>query len=151
MWTLSFTLWCTQACESPYTYTCYTTQHFKQLFLKVLRLKCRPGWHSRYSNWLRAGWSRVRTCWNRGFESHRGHGHLSVVSVVCCQVEVSATSWSLVQRSPIDCAASLCVICNHHEWVLHIYIYDISRLRVNNSTLFLLTWRKWWAPNNASK
>ena len=29
---------------------------------------------------------------NRGFESHRGHGYLSVVSVVCCQVEVSATS-----------------------------------------------------------
>jgi len=29
---------------------------------------------------------------------------LSVVSVVCCQVEVSATSWSLVQRSPTDCA-----------------------------------------------
>ena len=29
---------------------------------------------------------------------------------VCCQVEVSATSWSLVQRSPIDCDGSLCVI-----------------------------------------
>ena len=33
-----------------------------------------------------------------------------VVIVVCCQVEVSATSWSLVQRSPTDCGASLCVI-----------------------------------------
>jgi len=32
-----------------------------------------------------------------------------VVSAVCCQVEVSATSWSLVQRSPTDCGASLCV------------------------------------------
>jgi hypothetical protein len=32
------------------------------------------------------------------FESHRGHGCLSVVSVVCCQVEVSSTSWSLVQK-----------------------------------------------------
>jgi len=30
--------------------------------------------------------------------------------VVCCQVEVSATSWSLVRWSPTDCAASLCVI-----------------------------------------
>jgi len=29
-----------------------------------------------------------------------------VVSVVCCQVEVSATSSSLVQRSPTDCGAS---------------------------------------------
>ena len=32
------------------------------------------------------------TCSDLGFESHRGHGYLSVVSVVCCQVEVSATS-----------------------------------------------------------
>ena len=50
-----------------------------------------------------------------GFEptisaDERGHGYLSVVSVVCCQVEVCATSWSLVQRSPTDCAASFCVI-----------------------------------------
>ena len=31
------------------------------------------------------------------------------------------------------------------------HIYDISSLKVNNLTLILLTWRKWWAPNNASK
>ena len=31
------------------------------------------------------------------------------------------------------------------------YIYDTSSLKVNNLTLILLTWRKWWAPNNASK
>jgi hypothetical protein len=30
---------------------------------------------------------------------------------VCCQVEVSATSWSLVHRSPTDCGVSkMCVI-----------------------------------------
>ena len=29
---------------------------------------------------------------------------------MCCQVEVSATGWSLVQRSPTDCGVSLCVI-----------------------------------------
>jgi len=34
----------------------------------------------------------------------------SVVSVVCCQVEVSAMSRSLIQRSRTDCDASLCVI-----------------------------------------
>jgi hypothetical protein len=32
------------------------------------------------------------------------------VCVGCCQVEVSATSWSLVQKSPTDCGASFCVI-----------------------------------------
>ena len=35
--------------------------------------------------------------------------------------------------------------------MLHIYIYDISTLRVNDLTLILLTWRKWLAPNNASR
>ena len=34
---------------------------------------------------------------------------------------------------------------------IYIYIYGISCLKVNNLTLILLTWRKWWAPNNASK
>jgi len=33
---------------------------------------------------------------------------------------------------------------------IYIYIYDISRLNLNDLTLVLLTWRKWWA-NNASK
>ena len=34
---------------------------------------------------------------------------------------------------------------------IYIYIYDISSLRINDLTLILLTWRKWWAPDNASK
>jgi hypothetical protein len=32
------------------------------------------------------------------------------VSVVCCQVEVSATGWSLVQRSPTECGVSQSVV-----------------------------------------
>jgi hypothetical protein len=44
-------------------------------------------------------------------KNHPEHGCLPLVSVVCCQVEVSATSWSLVQRSPTDCGVSqMCVI-----------------------------------------
>jgi hypothetical protein len=31
---------------------------------------------------------------------------MSLVSVVCCQVEVSARGWSLVQRSPTECGVS---------------------------------------------
>ena len=34
---------------------------------------------------------RPLACWECGFESHRGHGCLSLVIVVYCQVEVSAT------------------------------------------------------------
>jgi hypothetical protein len=38
-----------------------------------------------------------------------GHGCSSIMSVVCCQVEVSATRRSLFKRSPTDLGASLCV------------------------------------------
>ena len=58
---------------------------------------CRSQWSRGLSRkyvaarWLRL-WVRIR----------RGEC-LSVVSVVCCQVEVSATGWSPVQRSATDC------------------------------------------------
>jgi hypothetical protein len=66
---------------------------------------------SKWPRGLRRGSTAARCC-DRGFESHRGHGCLSGV---CCQVEVSATSCSLVQRSPTDCGASLCVIKKPRE------------------------------------
>ena len=47
---------------------------------------------------------RPLACWDCGFESHRGHGGLSVERVVYCQVEVSVTGRSLVQSSPTKCA-----------------------------------------------
>jgi hypothetical protein len=46
------------------------------------------------------------TCWDCGFESRYRHGCLSVASVVCCHVEVSVTSRSLVQSSPTECGVS---------------------------------------------
>jgi len=51
---------------------------------------------------------RPLACWDCAFESLRGQGCLSVLSVVCCQVEVSAAGWSLVQRSPTECEVSEC-------------------------------------------
>jgi len=45
-------------------------------------------------------------CWDCGFAPRNGHTCSYVVSVVACQLEFSATSWSLVQRSPIECGAS---------------------------------------------
>jgi hypothetical protein len=53
-------------------------------------------------------WFAVASYGINGFESRRGRGWLSVVSVVFCQV-VSVTGWSLVQRSPTECGASECV------------------------------------------
>ena len=51
---------------------------------------------------------RPLACWICGFESRGGYGCLSVVSVVCCQVEVSVSGRSLVQRSPTECGVSEC-------------------------------------------
>jgi hypothetical protein len=48
-----------------------------------------------------------------GSNTTGGMDVLSVVSVVCCQIEVSATSWSLVQRSPTDCGGR-CVWSRNH-------------------------------------
>ena len=76
---------------------------------------------------------RPLTCWDRGFESHRGHGYLSVVSVVCCQVEVSATSWSLV-RGVLPTVLRRRVWSRNIKKGCSIYVYDISRLRVNQTS-----------------
>jgi len=47
-------------------------------------------------------------CWECGFESRRRHGFSCVPCVVCSQVEVSASGWSLVQSSPTECGVSEC-------------------------------------------
>jgi len=47
-------------------------------------------------------------CWDWGFESYWGHGCLSLVSIVCCQLGVSVLCVSLVQRSPTECSVSEC-------------------------------------------
>jgi hypothetical protein len=117
----------------------------RDLYLTTDKYPC-PWWESNPRSEQVNG-RRPLTCWDCGFDSPQGHGYLSVVSVVCCQVEVSTTCWSHVQRTPTEYDVS-CVIYKHQEYAL--YIYDISSLKVNNLTLILLTWRKWWA-NNASK
>ena len=61
----------------------------------------------------RSQWPRVL---NRGSAAARlpglwvwippGHGYLSLVIVVCCRVGISASGWSVVQRSPTACGVS---------------------------------------------
>jgi hypothetical protein len=80
--------------------------------------------------WVLCSSDRPLSCCDRGFESHRGHGCLSVV---CCQVEVSATNWLLVQRSPTDCGASLCVITKPREWGGHRPRWASEPEKINNN------------------
>jgi hypothetical protein len=58
---------------------------------------------------------RPLACWVCGFESRGGHGSLSLVSGVCCQVEVAATDQSLVHRCPSECGVSECDL---EGWIL---------------------------------
>jgi len=53
--------------------------------------------------------------WNCGFESRFGYGCLSLVSVVCCQVEISASGWSLFQRSSTESGVSE---CDREAWIM---------------------------------
>jgi len=67
-----------------------------------------------------------RSQWSRGLRRRSAAARLlrfwvlippgawTFVCCVCCHVEVSATSWWLVQRSPTDCGPS-CVISKPHE------------------------------------
>jgi len=72
------------------------------------RLPHHDGGPSGHAVW--GGGLRPLACWDCGLESHQGHRCLAVVSVVCCMIEVSATSWSHTQRSATECGASLSVI-----------------------------------------
>ena len=56
---------------------------------------------------LRRGFAAARLLELR-FQIPLGDGCLSFVSVVCCQVEVSATGRSLLQRSPTECFVCVC-------------------------------------------
>jgi hypothetical protein len=63
-----------------------------------------------------AAWSKAWVCdrWLAGIACSNPaggggeHGCLSRVSVVCCQVEVSASGWSPIHRNHTDCVVSEC-------------------------------------------
>ena len=71
--------------------------------------------HSIYGVGLRS-----LACWDCGFESRRLHGCFSVVGVVCCQVEVSATSWfTRLDESYRVWRVDVCDLQNLNEWGCH--------------------------------
>lgn len=63
-----------------------------------------------------------------------------VVRCECSQVEVSARSWSFVQRSPTECGASLCVISKPQEWGSSAYV-GLLHLRCLDMHI---KWRMQW-------
>jgi len=77
--------------------------------VKVFRKTVCLGQYNPNSHAVRGVGLQSLTCWNCRFKSHWGHGCLSSVNDVCCQVEVSASGGrSLVQSSPTKCGVSEC-------------------------------------------
>ena len=74
--------------------------------------------------------------------------------LVCCECRVLSGRGlcdELITRPEESYRLYCVVVCDLETSRLGApYIYDISNLRINDLTLILLTWRKWWA-NNASK
>ena len=85
--------------------------------------------------WPRGLGVRPLACWDCGFESHQGNGPFSVVSVVCCQVEVSATSWSLIQSCRLWCV----VVCDlETSWMRKPWSTGCRRAKNKLFGLFLM-------------
>jgi hypothetical protein len=64
---------------------------------------------------------RILACWYCGVSNptRGGHEYLSIVNIVCCLVDVSATGRSLVQRIPTKFGVSKCEFKNLHSDVTH--------------------------------
>ena len=70
----------------------------------------------------------------------------------CCVLSGRRLCDELITRPEESYRLSCVVVCDLETSRIGApYIYDISSLRVNDLTLILLTWRKWWTPNNATK
>ena len=74
---------------------------------------------------------------------------------VCCECRVLSGRGpfdELITRPEESYRLCCVVVCDLETSIIGApYVYDIRSLRVNDLTLILLTWRKWWAPHNASK
>jgi len=89
--------------QSLKTYVKCTVQHICAFLVGTLiQVVTNVG----YTSFCRSQWPRGL---RRGSEATRPTGGMHVFQL-CCQVEGSEMSWSLVQRSPTDCGASSCVI-----------------------------------------
>ena len=79
----------------------------------TLHIKFQTAEHSRYSDCYKLNYTGFELRQEQWIPSSpkrpdelRWHGCLSFVSVLCCQVEVSMSGWSLIQRDPTECRVS---------------------------------------------
>ena len=87
-------------------------------------------------------------CWDRGFESRRGHG-CSCLLLCAVWVAASVTGWSLIQRSPSGCVWRSSPdqgYCTTEKkkflWIFELYC-SLSSVRTVKSDVRGVTWRNW--------
>jgi hypothetical protein len=98
-------------CGSVFLQQCLERKTTSPVQNNYFKLNCTglwPGWSDPNGRAVLGVSLRSLDCWDCGFESHRRHRCLSLVSVVYCHVDVCASCWSLVQGSPTDCDVSEC-------------------------------------------
>jgi hypothetical protein len=116
-------------------------QNIKQIFLvSCARAACfvalptypelQKGW-SQWARGLTPGSAAVRLL--RLWVQFTPGTWLFISSVMCRQVEVSATSWSPTQGCPTDCDASLCVIFRPREWGGHGLRWDAATKKMSKA------------------
>jgi len=93
---------------------CEQQLYYCWIVLNQCIVLCRSQWSRGLRRWFTAA------CLLRLWVRIPPGAWVSVVNVVWCHVAVSATSRSLVQRSPTDCGVSLCVIPKPREWGGHV-------------------------------
>jgi hypothetical protein len=81
---------------------------------------------------------RPLACWDCGFESCQRNGCLSLVSIVCCQVDVPASGWSPVLRSPTDCGVSE---CDREASIIRTPWPTMSCCAIENKNILILIYR----------
>ena len=72
------------------------------------------------------------------------------VCLLCVVRQRSLQRANHSSRGVLPTVVRRCVWSRNIKSRCSMYVYDISSLRVNDLTLILLTWRKWWT-HNASK
>ena len=69
---------------------------------------------------------RPLACWDFRFDSRRGHGCLSLVSVVFCKIEVSVAGRSFVQRSPTVCVSLRVIRCKKNLYTCNDLVEEVK-------------------------
>ena len=134
----------------------FTAQHVSGVFPPIIR---RSMTAVAASGFTFVSW--WQPCCVRGRASRPDHEHSTAITTcwACCECRVLSGRGlcdELITRPEESYRLCCVVVCNLETSrigapYIYVYVYDISSLRVNDLTLILLTWRKWWAPNNASK